>query len=110
MSTNETRCAVEITDYTVDHIDFGVSDSKGRAIGAMIHTMTYTLTACPTDYKGSFMLRAPGTYAAAAVYPTRNGRVFAASQPRKLFDSAEKRDAHIDSRVSAHKARACGSK
>ena len=110
MSTNETRCAVEITGYTTEHIDFGVKDPKSRAIGAMIHTMTYTLTACPTDYKGSFMLRAPGTYAAAAVYPARNGRAFAASQPRKLFDSAEKRDAHIDSRVSAHKARACGSK
>jgi hypothetical protein len=110
MSINETRSAAKITDYTVEHIDFGVSDSKGRAIGAMIHTMTYTLTACPTDYKGSFMLRAPGVYAAAAVHPTRNGRAFAASQPRNLFESAEKRDAHIAKRVAEHKARAHGTK
>lgn len=98
------------TNEFVSFGDFGVYDSKGRAIG-------YVYTTATCDFDAGVNTRAPGRELESADVANgrrfslwcnaqRAGENFGASQRVRLFDTAEARDAALETYLAGARRRA----
>lgn len=87
------------------HVSFGVEDSKGRAVGADVYIGEVSFSLAP-DSDISYYTHAPGAYCYFRPEATRGGKAFGASQPERIFDTPEERDAAIDAYLKDARKRA----
>jgi hypothetical protein len=92
----------ELTDRTSTILETGSVDSKGRKIGIMISKALAIYT--PHDANWGYS-REPGTCYALRIQGTRDGVIYGATQPVRVFDTAAERQAKID-KVIAQKIKA----
>lgn len=91
----------EITEYAHEHISFGLKDSKGREIGALITRAIATFSENEPGKTWGYTKPA-GTYLTFCPHATRNGKTYGACQHERYFDTeAEREDA-----ISAYLANA----
>jgi hypothetical protein len=88
------------SDVVIERRDFGVRDSKGRAIGGLVQRYTVETrlrTDADGDYGIVYMLDAqPGTFYCYKPHATRDGKSFGAIQPSVWFATAAERDAAVE--------------
>lgn len=114
------------SDYTCVSHSFGVVDSKGRDVGALVGTWTQVFSeATPeevADYQKRYRLdgttdyfhtpakqlydATPGTQYCFAPHATRAGTSFGAIQSIRSYDTAAKRDAAVAQYLKGAQARA----
>lgn len=89
-------------------VDFGVRDSKGRAVGVVVETwsMSFGFGPCPSDTLFTNRQLPPGLYHFARVTAARDQKAFGPSQEAHPFLLAEDRQAYVDKRVRESRARA----
>ena len=102
--TAKSKLVQTINEGSESH-DFGVVDSKGRAIGARITLKVQVLEAAPAD-ANSYYPREPGTYYVASVQATRAGVGYGASFNGKVCTSEAERIAYVENYLKSAKARA----
>lgn len=90
---------------TTAHVDFGVADARGRAIGVRIETAVVTFAALPADATSGWV-RAPGTYYLLCMQATRNGARYGATQPAHYFATDAERTAAMTKMFAASRRRA----
>lgn len=94
---------VNTTRESVEKIDLGTVDNKGRRIGALIvrETETYEVMT-DAEIKSSFFRShvKPGVWFVYRIQTTRNGSSFGASQPTHYFASVEERDVAIHAHLA----------
>jgi hypothetical protein len=90
---------------THEHVDFGVADKRGRAIGALVETETVTFVPAPVGATSGWH-RAPGTFFRLCVQATRNGKEYGASQPDHYFATEAERVAAITKMLAGSRRRA----
>jgi hypothetical protein len=89
---------------SLERVDFGMTNAKGAALGAMIirETEVYQeMSEAEFNKTRMASLTLPGVWFTYCVQTTRNGAGFGASQPTHYFRSIEERDVAIH----AHMAR-----
>ena len=85
---------------TVRH-GFGITDSKGRSVGALliITTVEYAANGYTFERPGPFghlgLEVEPGTYYVVQPWATRDGETFGATQPDRRFKTKAGRDAYV---------------
>lgn len=93
-------------DVNTEHVDFGLSDSRGRKIGARIRT--YRQDRVPAI--GSNTLLAPDSLGTGwfvlDVHATRDGKPYGASQATRYFESATARSIATDRYLADARKRA----
>ena len=94
----------EIKIITLAPVTLGLTDDKGRKIGLNIERGTGVYT--PSDSPGNGYTVAPGTYFALRIQATRNGLVYGASQPWRMYKSEVEREAQIQKIITATQKRA----
>jgi len=94
----EASCTEEVKAL----VDFGITDRKGRAIGAQIATweaeyVPVAADQADKDYgpEGWYINRQPGRYYGFRPWATRNGKHYGAMQPSYLYATTEEREAAI---------------
>lgn len=104
------RVLTELSDVKASPIevaDFGVYDSKGRAIGAEVTRSVRTYVETKECY-GSKL--APGSYYSVRIQLTKNREWFGATQKLQHFETEAERDAYITKRLAQMKKRAAKTK
>lgn len=79
--------STEYRDMSTEYRDFGVTDGKGRKVGAMVFKSTLEVE---TEEQASRWQVVPGTYYTFLPSATRDGFNYGASQSLRLFDSETK--------------------
>lgn len=97
------------TDFTsgfadVRNHDFGVSDRKGRRVGARL-TLTIRIYSTVAPGVGHYNVK-PGVYFALHTTATRDGEPFGPSFNFSIYPTSEERDAAIAKYLKAAEARA----
>lgn len=105
---HQTVCSFLRLDQTSTVVDFGVSDSKGRALGVIVETWSASFGFGPSPSDTLFTNRQlpPGLYHFARVTAARDQKAFGASQEAQPFLLEEDRQAYVDKRVRESRARA----
>jgi len=88
-----------------EHVDFEVSDQRGRAIGALVDTRLVTFIALPADATNGYRHPA-GTFYALCIQATRNGRPYGAGQPHRYFANEAERTTARTASLAASRRRA----
>ena len=101
------KCKIaDQTDMGHEVHDFGVKDTRGRAIGAKVYYREIELVEfTPEQYQVYYALPA-GYYYVATMRATRNGADYGASQPRKYFTTEAERDAAVAKYLKQARSRA----
>ncbi len=86
-----------------DH-DFGVTDAKGRKVGAIVWTAVEEYVPA-TDDRFTWNTK-PGTYFTATPHASRNGYIFGATQATYHFETEAERAAWIAKYLKAAERRA----
>lgn len=86
------------------HVDFGMTDERGRAVGFVVHRWTLETTPAPAG-QVSGGLREPGTWFVVGTCPTRNGKEFGASTRLGEYRTADERDREAARRTEAARKR-----
>jgi hypothetical protein len=88
---------------SLQRVDFGMTNAKGAALGAMIirETEVYEeMSEAEFNKTRTASLVRPGTWYTYRVQTTRNGSSFGASQPTHYFRSIEERDVAIHAHIA----------
>lgn len=91
------------TEWNRAHVDLGLLDQRGRAIGVVINRRELDLVEIP-DAEWGYKLPA-GHYHGAIVEVARNGHSFGASQSEHLASSEAELNAYIAKRISGARTR-----
>jgi len=90
-------------------VDFGLLDSRGRKIGAIISRYEVDVIEMPPGSTGGMRFRSPrigvGVWPVGAVQMTRDGKSYGASFHSEVFSTSEEREAHIERRLADMKKR-----
>jgi hypothetical protein len=101
----ETKTDVRnVTERSVQVIDFGLVDQKGRKIGMEIYTWEQDFVEVPQDSTSWYRIPV-GHYFIVRGSATRDGQVFGAYQYPIEFKTIEERDAYIEKRIASTKKR-----
>jgi hypothetical protein len=84
-----------VSSKSTDHADFGVTDAKGRKVGASIKMHTLDITDDKRNSTNGIVAEPHnfGTWYCYSIQSTRNGKDFGASAKTSKFRSRTERDA-----------------
>jgi len=101
-----TRSLGRVNRQTPHDVDFGMVDSKGRRIGARVHTYEETYEDLPAGSNTGWYSQPAGHYFGMTVSATRNGQHFGATQSAQYFATEALRDAAALKYLTAARKRA----
>ena len=93
-------------NFDRQHYDFGVSDAKGRALGAYVTRLEFDYILAPEDARSWSPDCEPGHYFAYRPHAARGRAPFGASQSMVSFKTEAEREADIERYLAAAKKRA----
>jgi hypothetical protein len=76
-----------------ENVEFGVTDNKGRALGARVITREVEMVELLPDQQSCYLSLEPGRWFTLQVHQTRNGSDFGAGHRARYFRTAAERDA-----------------
>jgi hypothetical protein len=88
-----------------EYIDFGITDSKGRAVGVVVRRFQYVYTP-RAEATGAAWMHEAGTFYAVGIQATRNGQQYGGSSAFVEAGTLEAANRMAAGKVAQAKARA----